>query len=61
MVRFYDPIDRGDQARVEQLLRAGGIEYSLQDEPDVALAASQILVAEEDIPRAEKILSRSLH
>lgn len=61
MVRFYDPIDRVDQQQVEQVLRRGGIEYCLQDEPDPGLGSSQILIAEEDIPQAESLLFRSRH
>jgi len=61
MVRFYDPIDRADQNQVEQVLRRGGIEYCLRDEPDPGLGSSQILIAEEDIPQAETLLFRSRH
>jgi len=61
MVRFYDPINRKDQERIEQVLRSGGIEYFLHNEPEVRLETSQILVAEEDIPRAEELLARSRH
>ncbi len=61
MVRFYDPKDKADQQRVEQILRDGGIEYFLQQETESGLASSQILIAEEDIPKAEVLLSRSLH
>lgn len=59
MVRFYDPIDSVDQKRVEQVLRSGGIEYFLRDEPEPALGNSQILLAEEDVPAAEKLLTRA--
>ena len=61
MVRFYDPKDKADQIRVEQVLREGGIEYFLQDEPEPGLRGSQILIAEEDIAQAERLLSRALH
>lgn len=61
MVRFYDPIDRADQAHVEQLLRSGGIEYFLQEESDPGLGSSQILIAEEDLPEAENLMARSRH
>jgi hypothetical protein len=61
MVRFYDPIDLSDQQHVEQVLRSGGIEYFLRDESDPGLGSSQILIAEEDIPQAEKLLVRSRH
>lgn len=61
MVRFYDPIDRADQQLVEQVLRRGGIEYSLDDEVVPGLFSRQILVAEEDLPEAEKLLSQARH
>jgi len=61
MVRFYDPIDKSDQRRVEQVLRSGGIEYCLRQESEPGLGSSQILIAEEDIPQAEGLLARSLH
>lgn len=61
MVRFYDPIDQTDQQQVEQVLRRGGIEYCLLDEPDPGLGSRQILIAEEDIPQAETLLFRSRH
>jgi hypothetical protein len=61
MVRFYDPIDQTDQQQVEQVLRRGGIEYFLQEEPEAGLGSSQILIAEEDIPQAETLLFRSRH
>lgn len=61
MVRFYDPIDSIDQKRVEEVLRSGGVEYFLRDESDPGLGSCQILIAEEDIPRAEKLLVRSRH
>jgi hypothetical protein len=61
MVRFYDPIDRSDQNNVELVLRSGGIEYFLRDKFELEFDACQILVAEEDIPRAEKLLANSRH
>lgn len=61
MVRFYDPIDKSDQNQVEQVLRNGGIEYFLQEEPEPGLGSCQILLAEEDIPKAEQLLFRSRH
>jgi len=61
MVRFYDPIDRADQKRIERLLHDGGVEFFLHNESDTRLQTSQILVAEEDIPRAEKLLGRTRH
>ncbi|HKK02127.1 MAG TPA: DUF2007 domain-containing protein [Desulfuromonadales bacterium] len=58
MALFYDPKDEADLARVERLLRQGGIEYSLQQEPASGLGPMQIHVAEEDVPRAEELLLR---
>lgn len=61
MVRFYDPIDKTDQNQVEQVLRSGGIEYFLREEPEPGLGSCQILLAEEDIAEAERLLYRSRH
>ena len=58
MTLFYDPADDADQARVEAILKAGGIEYFLRPEPAKELGSQQIHVAEEDLPRAEELLSR---
>jgi hypothetical protein len=59
MVRFYDPKDAKDQARVEALLQHGGIEYFLADPPAGFGTAREIEVAEEDVPKAEEILLQS--
>ncbi|HEX9022237.1 MAG TPA: DUF2007 domain-containing protein [Geobacteraceae bacterium] len=56
MVKFYDPRDEADLARVEAILRSGGIEYFLQREPEAGIGPLQIHVAEEDLPHAEKLL-----
>lgn len=61
MVRFYDPIDRSEQLHIERLLRSGGVEYFLQERPDARLETSQILVAEEDLPEAERLLAGTRH
>jgi hypothetical protein len=61
MVRFYDPVDSSDQKKVEQALRSGGIEYFLRDAPAAGLNASEIFVAEEDLPEAEQLLAGSRH
>ncbi len=58
MVKFYDPKDVNDQARVEAILREGGIEYFLLPEPQGGIGPQQIHVAEEDIPTAEELLRR---
>jgi len=61
MVRFYDPIDTADQQHIEQILRKGGIEYFLRRETEPGLGSSQILIAEEDIAAAEKLLAQARH
>jgi len=58
MVRFYDPKDTMDLARVEAILRSGGIEYFLRREPAAELGPCQILVAEEDLAHADELLRR---
>jgi len=58
MTRFYDPRDEKDQARVEAILQAGGIEYFLRGEPVSGIGPMQVHVAEEDLPRAEELLLR---
>ena len=55
MARFYDTTNESDLARVEGVLRRGGIEYSFcesRGEPPM----KEILVAEEDMARAEELL-----
>lgn len=62
MVRFYDPRDETDLARVETILKNGGIEYGLYREPVRGIGPLQIQVAEEDVPAAEELLqARSEH
>lgn len=61
MVRFYDPIDNSDLERVAAILSHGGIEYCLGEEPVRGIGYRQIQVAEEDLPRAEKLLSQTRH
>lgn len=61
MVSFYDPHDSSDQKHVEQLLRRGGIEYFLRENPAAELGTRQILVAEEDLPAAEIFLTGLQH
>jgi hypothetical protein len=56
MVRFYDPKDEADLARVEAVLHKGGIEYFLAAAPAGAASSVQIEVAEEDVPKAEELL-----
>jgi len=59
MVRFYDPKDDADLARVEAVLHKGGIEYFLAASPAGAGVPMQIEVAEEDVPKAEELLLQS--
>jgi hypothetical protein len=58
MVKFYDPRDAADLARVEAILREGGIEYFLNREPEAGIGPMQVHVAEEDLPHAEKLLRK---
>ncbi|UFS69527.1 DUF2007 domain-containing protein [Geomonas sp. RF6] len=60
MVRFYDPRDEEDLARVEKLLREGGIEYFTSTVRSEGGYPVEILVAEEDLPQAEALLMRSI-
>ena len=55
-MRFYDPKDDADLARVEAVLHKGGIEYSLAKAPEKTGISVQIVVAEEDVPKAEELL-----
>lgn len=57
MTLFYDPLNEEDLNRVEAILRKGGIEYFLREEPEKGIGPSQIHVAEEDVPKAEELLS----
>ncbi|MRR36218.1 hypothetical protein EG829_16395 [bacterium] len=59
MVRFYDPRDEADQARVEAILREKGIEYFLVPEAQEGIGPQQIHVAEEDVPAAEELLRKA--
>lgn len=60
MARFYDAVSDSDLSRVEDLLKMGGIEYSLQILGEGALL-KEILVAEEDLAAAERILCSPTH
>lgn len=59
MVRFYDPKDKADLARVEKLLKEGGVEYFLVPETTAGIGPAQIDVAEEDLPKAEELLRQA--
>jgi hypothetical protein len=54
MMRFYDAKDAADLARVEGILKKGGIEYSLA--AATGGTAQEIQVAEEDVPRAQELI-----
>lgn len=56
MVKFYDPKDAADLARIEAMLKRAGIEYSLAREPENGIGPLQVQVAEEDLPSAEQLL-----
>ncbi len=58
MALFYDPKDERDLARIKGILDKGGIEYFLRREPVLGIGTMQVHVAEEDIPRAEKLLRK---
>ena len=57
MARFYDTTNEADLARVEGVLRRGGIEYSFREEKGEP-ALKEIQVAEEDMARAQELLER---
>ena len=60
MVRFYDPKDKHDMARVESILKNAGIEYCLGSESAEGIGPWQIQVAEEDLPKAEELLRQNV-
>jgi hypothetical protein len=55
MVKFYDARNESELARVEAVLKQGGIEYFVIDLAEGS-AAREIEVAEEDLPKAEELL-----
>ncbi len=55
MARFYDAVDLSELASIEAVLKSGGVEYSLSTGEEECL--SEILVAEEDLAYAEKLLT----
>jgi len=56
MVSFYDPVDTNDLNRVLRILKKDGIEFSTRAEMVRGISPLQILVAEEDLARAEESL-----
>jgi hypothetical protein len=55
MARFYDTMNDAELRRVEDLLKKGGVVYTLRIIGDVS-AFKEILVAEEDLADAEMML-----
>jgi putative signal transducing protein len=55
MAKFYDTCDADDLARVEAVLRGGGIEYALRPAGQTG-AFVEIHVAEEDVFHAAELL-----
>ncbi|MCM0083123.1 hypothetical protein L4X63_16160 [Geomonas sp. Red32] len=58
MSRFYDPKDERDLARVEEILRKGGIEFFVTAAKSGSGFAGEIEVAEEDIPKAHELIGK---
>jgi hypothetical protein len=58
-MKFYDPKDAADLARVEEALHRGGVEFFVATAPENSGISVEIEVAEEDVPRAEEILQQS--
>lgn len=58
MVKFYDPKDEADLARVEKVLHEEGIEYFLSGEPVNGIGPLQVQVAEEDLPKAYELVNQ---
>ncbi|QWV95512.1 hypothetical protein KP004_10185 [Geomonas oryzisoli] len=58
MVKFYDAKTEAELARVEAVLKQGGVEYFV-----TGLSREQVTgeieVAEEDLPRAEELLLKA--
>lgn len=60
MARFYDAMNDSDARRITDLLREGGIEYSMQILGEGA-KVKEIMVAEEDLAAAERLLDSPAH
>lgn len=58
MVKFYDAKNESELARVEAVLKQGGIEYFVTNLTEGS-AAKEIEVAEEDLPKAEELILQS--
>lgn len=55
MTRFYDVRSDAELAKVEDVLALGGVEYAIGNGPG-GNEIKEILVAEEDLPKAEELL-----
>ncbi|MBU5637156.1 DUF2007 domain-containing protein [Geomonas sp. Red69] len=58
MVKFYDARSEAELARVEAVLKQGGVEYFVTDLAEENVTG-EIEVAEEDLPRAEELLLKT--
>lgn len=58
MVKFYDAKNESELARVEAVLKQGGIEYFVTNLAEGSVAR-EIEVAEEDLPKAEELILQS--
>lgn len=58
MVKFYDAKNESELARVEAVLKQGGIEYFVTNLTEGSVAR-EIEVAEEDFPKAEELLLKT--
>jgi DNA-binding IscR family transcriptional regulator len=60
MASFYDTVNDSDLKRVEELLKKGGIVYTLRG-IGAGTALKEIQVSEEDLAAAEEILCSPPH
>ncbi|QWV99454.1 hypothetical protein KP005_09310 [Geomonas nitrogeniifigens] len=58
MVKFYDARSEAELARVEAVLKQGGVEYFVTGLAEENVTG-EIEVAEEDLPRAEELLLKT--
>jgi hypothetical protein len=56
MARFYDTISESELHWLEGILKKGGIVYTLRMLEDDVTLLKEIIVAEEDLVEAEKLL-----
>ncbi|MDR3579276.1 MAG: hypothetical protein P4L44_04860 [Oryzomonas sp.] len=60
MARFYDTTDTHNRIWIENLLKHGGIGYSIR-EVGKSPSMTEISVAEEDLEHAEALLNSSIY